>query len=945
MGTYVLRVLICCSLFTNFSSTASAQIDNSVNLIKNPSFEENTGCPIYHSFVDSINDFSVLPFWKKAFLEDRGPYYINKDCYGGKNEYYINSEPRTGSSFVHLSCYLKNYDDLLDLGSQLRDLLCGQLSNPLVKGRKYYISFYTKLYYFDHGYSKYGINSLGCYLHANEFYFANFSVPGIPDSMLTRNCNQFRPQIRCAKNRFITDTANYQEIAGIYTAEGGERYITVGNFVPNAITQYREIPNSGREIAGPYAYYDFDDFTLIPYPDLGEDTCLAENDTITLRVPDYINLPGERFTWSTQQTGKSIEVHQSGIYWVEYTAGYATVRDSIHIIKKGKELAIDLLDDKKKSCSDSLELRIDDKKYQHFQWNTGDTTSSIIVKNQAYYKVQFENKAGCTFSAAAKVRFPHAWVEIRDSEYCYRARTAQALIPVNGNYDYIYWQSASYGSYINVGDSARLSPLTYWDSLYAHAWKDGCEYIAEAKFRAFPWGIAELPPDGMVCRPNEKLAIFPIANTVGAKTKILWSTGSTDSFIYINKAGHYWVKTRAANGCVYKDSVYYGYDPFTIDDKMICRGDTVTIDITNLPFGVGEEHPTTAWYYNKKRIDSLMGVNTAKFTKEGEYRMVSVLRNRDHVPPYSCLITDTFTIAYDSIKKVFSSDTTLCNTDTYRLTLLEQFDSVSWSPKNLRGNSVIISKPYGSYHATAYRNGCAATDSIRILTDTLLYHLKGRTELCPGEKSTLTLETSNKVLWENGERTLQVNLPKGNYHYYIYNPTCGVHDSVKIVEYPLDSLQNPFSETTLCTIDSVVFISHNPQAWFVLGSDSLGSQLALQQSGSYTVQYRNECAVIEENIIVKDDCLRLSIPNAFSPNGDGHNDVFKMVGYEFQSFSCAIFGRNGEKLSESSQPDNIWDGRIHGKEYAPLGVYLFVAQVVDKHGEAKVISGYVTLIL
>ena len=65
------------------------------------------------------------------------------------------------------------------------------------------------------------------------------------------------------------------------------------------------------------------------------------------------------------------------------------------------------------------------------------------------------------------------------------------------------------------------------------------------------------------------------------------------------------------------------------------------------------------------------------------------------------------------------------------------------------------------------------------------------------------------------------------------------------------------------------------------------------------------------------------MPNAFSPNGDGHNDMFGTT-YEcaYQEYSFQIFNRWGELLFETHDQYQKWDGRYHGK-VSPPGNYIY----------------------
>lgn len=89
----------------------------------------------------------------------------------------------------------------------------------------------------------------------------------------------------------------------------------------------------------------------------------------------------------------------------------------------------------------------------------------------------------------------------------------------------------------------------------------------------------------------------------------------------------------------------------------------------------------------------------------------------------------------------------------------------------------------------------------------------------------------------------------------------------------------------------------------------------------------------------------LLMPNAFSPNGDGTNDVYKPKdGYQnIEEFHAYIFNRWGQKLFEWTNPAEGWDGTFKGKPVKE-GVYFCLVKAKGTDGKVYNIKKDVNLL-
>lgn len=117
-------------------------------------------------------------------------------------------------------------------------------------------------------------------------------------------------------------------------------------------------------------------------------------------------------------------------------------------------------------------------------------------------------------------------------------------------------------------------------------------------------------------------------------------------------------------------------------------------------------------------------------------------------------------------------------------------------------------------------------------------------------------------------------------------------------------------------------------------------------NGADTIQYPAEGEAMPFTVSISESVLEM--PNAFSPNGDGYNDIYKVKeGYQsIVSFKAVIFNRWGQKLYSWDTLDGGWDGKFHGKTVKD-GVYFVVVNARGADGreykirrDVNVLTGY-----
>jgi len=98
---------------------------------------------------------------------------------------------------------------------------------------------------------------------------------------------------------------------------------------------------------------------------------------------------------------------------------------------------------------------------------------------------------------------------------------------------------------------------------------------------------------------------------------------------------------------------------------------------------------------------------------------------------------------------------------------------------------------------------------------------------------------------------------------------------------------------------------------------------------SLTTHDHNGCIAVTNLLVISKPCIdNTLIPNIFTPNGDGKNDVFFIPGVcPDDNYSLQIFDRWGNILFSTQQRNNVWDGKVANGENATDGVYFFIVNL------------------
>lgn len=268
-------------------------------------------------------------------------------------------------------------------------------------------------------------------------------------------------------------------------------------------------------------------------------------------------------------------------------------------------------------------------------------------------------------------------------------------------------------------------------------------------------------------------------------------------------------------------------------------------------------------------------------------------------------------------------------------------DSISWNfgdPSNSQNTSLathpsIKYKDTGEYIVSIVWKKCGNTlyKKLKVnIHDFSSLNIGVDTSICFGDSISLSSNiTGAKHKWSTGDTTTSIIVSKkGTYSLKVESGQCKAEDKVTIGILPpiFVDLGGSYS---VCEYDTASFIQLDAGKGFAkylwTPTEDTTRWIIVQEAGNYYVvveDYRG-CKGDDGTKIARTCDFEFYIPNAFTPNNDGLNDIFKPRALEVLDFKFSIYTNWGERIFATNNPQQGWDGIYKGK-VCQQGVYLYV---------------------
>ncbi|GIV34127.1 MAG: hypothetical protein KatS3mg031_1662 [Chitinophagales bacterium] len=658
--------------------------------------------------------------------------------------------------------------------------------------------------------------------------------------------------------------------------------------------------------------------SVFPSPAIG-----FSNDTLYCFVGTFQLNAGSGFVsylWNTGETTQIITGSTAGIYSVTVVDGFGcSASDSIQMTINPPP-TVNLGPDIRTCLGDTVVIRAGSG-YNSYRWTTNSTDSSITVSTSGLYAVTVTDNNNCPASDTIEVSFSSPAVDFGpDLTLC----AGEFLTLIAGSASNTYqWSTLSTDSFIVVS-----SPDTYWviaaDSL-------GCLDSDTIIVNYYPANPVDLGPDRTTCN-NRAVSL----NAGPGYTSYQWSNQATTQAISVTAAGTYSVTVMDANNCVYTDSLNLIDTTPTVtlpNDTSICQGASVTFD-AGTGFASYQWNPGNA---TTQRIT----VTTA-----GTYSVTVADAN-------NCTATDQVTLTVLTLPQPnLGPDNSVC--PGYIL-FPGSFAAYNWSDGTM--DSLLIVNNTGCYSVTVTgTNGCTKADTVCLQVYAIGLSLSDILLCYPGDSGLLAAPPDMvSYNWSNGSVTASVIVSQaGTYSVTVVNNEGCVASDTAVVGF--DSLEvaataNPvaigpsgFSQLNTVVSNGSGAYSYNwmPDDGSLNFNDIPNPEARPEVNTTYTVIVTDletgctDTASVE--VIAQSNFV---FPDAFTPNGDNRNDVFKPfeIG-TIEVIELRIYNRWGQLVSKDPTG---WDGKYKGKDQ-PAGTYSYYAVIRLANGETKTSKGAFSLL-
>ena len=672
-----------------------------------------------------------------------------------------------------------------------------------------------------------------------------------------------------------------------------------------------------RKYFGAQCYMD-DSIKIINYPGnrlpgsifIGDDISKCFHDSVILSFKDS---GLEKYIWGNGVSDKPLKVINPDTISLKAFYGNSCFATDTIIVSNFPVTWPKLISDT--VICDSISFKLGDpaNSFKSYLWSNKSTQSTITVNTTDIYFLTVKDENNCETSDTSNVRFSKTpKIDLGNNRFfCDTFNTLYLDAGIWSDETLYQWNTSDTISKIEV-----TQPGNYFVKVSNLCGEDN----DSIEFNLFKTPQSVLKPDYTIC-DMDSVILRP--DIVSDSNIYFWNTGTTEAELKTNQPGNYSLIT--SNQCG-KDTAYTTINALLTPLKAKGLNDTDVCDQSMILLRAGI--PGNSEFYQWKNETKNLVVSDSNSISINEPGLYSLRQEN-----FCGFRADTFRTRFLSMPVVhLPQDTFLCNNANVTVTPFETFDENNDYSWNTGESSYSTNVSNTGKYILEVSNTCGSSnDSIIIIKfKSPFAGLPPDKNYCDSFPHVMLrvgiMDNGENYKWIDGSEKdhLLVTTP-GLYWVDILN-SCGFSNDSTIMRSAFSPIIDLGKDTALCgDFELILDAGSSNSNFYWLPGEETTQKIAVNKFGNYILKATSAMGCVSwDTIAVKEQCNpRIYFPNAFSPNGDNLNDVFRPTFVDYYDFELTIFNRWGEKLFLTNDIESGWDGS-YKNSICPDGVYMYI---------------------
>ncbi len=636
----------------------------------------------------------------------------------------------------------------------------------------------------------------------------------------------------------------------------------------------------------------------LPVIDLGNDTSICIDSTLLID-----SQKGVAWLWNTLETTQAINVSSADTFNVVVTdvngcVGYDTLIlqiDTLPVVFLGNDTSI---------CADSTLLLDAQNIGASYEWNIGAANRTISVSSSGSFDVIVTTTKGCVGYDTVSLKINELPVPDLGSDSSLCAGDSMELFTGLSDVSLVWSPTGELDDTIVVS-TANVYSVIVTDT-------NNCVGYDTVEVTVDNLPIVDLGIDSSLCAGDEMMIDAGNNGSI-----FIWNNGASSQTITVDSAFNYIVTVTNPANCSASDSILVTVDTVPVVnlgmDTAICDLDSIVFDAAN----IGADY-----LWSNASIDQAINVKTA-----GRY-IVRVTNSFD------CYASDTIYLTINQLPKVdLGTHRDVCEYLYINLGVEEEGAiSYLWNTSAIE-DSISINSPGVYYIDVVDTNNCFKSDTVVVNPGPDLdVQLIADSVICDGDETTISSVVENETgglsySWNTTQTESKITVSTtGEYSVLVIDSKgCWGDDTTYVRVQSLPTIELVPDTLSMCSMpeaDEQVIITAVNNGTSVEWTDgSVANEFITNESGWFdaTVYDDYGCSAYD-SVTIAEYCrpIKVTLPNIFSPNGDGVNDGFipfeivwedleyMMANIEYIEFK--VYNRWGELVHVSTGVIPRWDG-------------------------------------